>query len=282
VVKIRFTFCTIRLLLFALVAFAPARSYAHDPELHSSVILGSIGFDQRPGASIPLALSFWNEHDQRVVLADFFGKHPVILLMGYFSCPNLCPLTRYGLAEGLAKVSFDAGAEFVVVAVSIDPQETAAAAAKTKAEELATYGRAQTAGGWHFLRGDHAAIDRLTEAVGFRYAYDSRQGQFAHASGIVVLTPGGEVARYLFGLEFAPRDLRLALVEAANNRIGTALDQVLLFCYHYDPLKGQYTPLIMNVMRVAGTATAVLLAGLVVVLRRKEREIGRASEIQGD
>jgi protein SCO1/2 len=269
----------LRFTLYALIALAvlmlaPAPGYGHDPALHPNQVLGVLGFDQRLGANAPLDLVFGDENGRQVALADFFGQRPVILLMGYFSCPNLCPLTRHGLAEGLAGLTFEAGEDFEVVAVSIDPQETTQAAAQAKSEQLAAYGRSWTAAGWHFLTGDHASIDRLAEAVGFRYAYDTRQGQFAHASGIVVLTPEAVVARYLFGLEYKGRDLRLALVEAADNHIGTALDQVLLFCFHYDPLTGQYTPLIMNVVRAAGVATVALLGSLVVVLRRKEREIG--------
>jgi protein SCO1/2 len=266
---LRFTLC-----LFALtvLALAPLRAQAHDPALHPRNVLESLAFEQRMGAQAPFDLFFWDEEGRRVALADFFGRRPVILLMGYFTCPNLCPLTRHALAEGLAGVNFDAGEEFEVVAVSIDPQE--AAAAQTKREQLAVYGRPQTAGGWHFLTGDHATIDRLADAVGFRYAYDARQGQFAHPSGIVVLTPGGEVARYLFGLEYKARDLRLALVEAADNRIGSALDQVMLFCFHYDPLTGQYTGLIMNIVRVAGIATVALLGGMVVMLSKRDRVTG--------
>jgi protein SCO1/2 len=274
---LRLTLCTIIALAVALLAPLPA--YAHDPDLHPRGVLSSIGFDQRLGAQAPLDLVFSDENGRRVALADFFGKRPVLMLMGYFSCPNLCPLTRHGLAEGLAGLNFDAGEQFEVVAVSIDPQEGAAAAAQARAEQLAVYGRPETAGGWHFLTGDHASIDQLAEAVGFRYAYDTRQGQFAHAAGVVVLTPAAVVARYLFGLEYSGRDLRLALVEAADNRIGSALDQVLLFCFHYDPLTGQYTPLIMNIIRVAGLATVALLGGMVVMLRRKEREIGEIKEI---
>jgi protein SCO1/2 len=206
-----------------------------------------------------------------VQLSHFFSGKPVILSMGYYGCPNLCPLTRRGLLASLQQLQFTAGEEFTVLAISIDPEETPELAAQTRDETVQAYGRAAAEPGWHFLTGDHDTIDELSDAVGFRYAYDTRQQAYAHASGVIILTPEGTVSRYLFGLEYAPRDLRLALVEAAANRIGTVIDQVLLFCYHYDPITGEYTMLIMNVLRLAGLATVLSLGGVIALLLHRER-----------
>jgi protein SCO1/2 len=235
--------------------------------------LGALGFDQRLNAQVPLDLHFVDERGQSVALRRFFGEQPVILTLGYFQCPNLCPLTRRALLASLQQIRLAAGKDFAVLAVSIDPTETPAQAGAAKQEYVARYDRPTGDAGWHFLTGDHATIDSLADAVGFRYAFDTRQGQFAHASGVILLTSEGKVARYLFGLEFPPRDLRLALVESAGKRIGSLVDQVLLFCYHYDPVTGQYSLLVMNVLRLAGLLTVAALGGMVLLFLRKERRI---------
>lgn len=253
------------------ILLAPLPVRAHDPDLHPMQVLDAIGFDQRLDAPVPLDLTFVDESGQPVQLSQFFAGKPVILSMGYYDCPNLCPLTRRGMLASLQQLQFTAGEEFTVLAVSIDPEETPALAAQTRDEIVRVYNRSASEVGWHFLTGDHETIDELSDAVGFRYAYDTRQQAYAHASGVVILTPEGTVSRYLFGLEYAPRDLRLALVEATANRIGTVIDQVLLFCYHYDPISGEYTLLIMNVLRVAGLATVLVLGGLIALFLRAER-----------
>jgi protein SCO1/2 len=226
-------------------------------------VLDLIGFDQRLDEQVPLELRFQDETGADVRLGDLFDQEPVILALGYFQCPNLCSLVRVGLVDALRQIRFDAGEQFQVVLVSIDPTETPALAAQVKGETLDTYARPDSAAGWHFLTGDHETIDALAAAVGFRYAYDPVQVQYAHASGLVLLTPQGKVARYLFGLEYAPRDLRLGLVEAAQNRIGSAVDQILLFCYHYNPATGRYTFAILTALRLVGTAF-VLGMGIVI------------------
>jgi protein SCO1/2 len=212
-------------LLMGLWLTAPVQG--HDPTLHETQILGALGFDQRLNAAVPSTLRFVNERGQPVTVGQLWGERPVILTMGHFTCPALCSMVRQELAMGLRDVRFDAGDEFTVIAVSIDPTETPADAARAKAQQLASYGRPETSAGWHFLTSDHATIDQLADAIGFRYAYDARQGQYAHPSGVVILTPDGKVARYLLGLDYAPRDLRLGLVEAVANRIGSVVDQVL-------------------------------------------------------
>jgi protein SCO1 len=262
---------TFLLVLGVTLLLAPRPLRAHDPNLHPLQVLDAIGFDQRLDAPVPLDLTFLDESGQPVQLRHFFDGKPVILSMGYYDCPNLCPLTRRGLLASLQQLRFTAGEEFTVLAVSIDPAETPALAAQTRAELVQAYNRPAAEPGWHFLTGDHDAIDELSDAVGFRYAYDTRQQAYAHASGVIILTPEGTVSRYLLGLEYAPRDLRLALVEATANRIGTVIDQVLLFCYHYDPITGEYTMLIMNVLRLAGLTTVLLLGGVITLLLRRER-----------
>lgn len=259
-------------ILFCLLLFSAVRNpsalYAHDTHTVSREILASIGFDQRLDSQVPPELEFRNEAGQPVKLSDFFGAKPVILSLGYLQCPNLCTLERSALEQSLQQIDFDAGTEFEVLIVSIDPIETAAQATTVKQQLLADYNRPGTETGWHLLTGEHDAIDRLADAVGFRYAYDAEQQQFAHASGLVVLTPRGRVARYLYGLEYAPRDLRLALVEAADNQIGSPVDQLLLFCYHYDPTTGKYSPLIMNLMRLAGLITVTGVGLMILILNR--------------
>lgn len=252
----------------------PTPLSAHEKTPHGSHdILDQLGFDQRLDAQIPLDLAFRDEAGDAVTIGDFFGERPVILVMGYFECPNLCSLVRVGLLDALADLRFDAGQQFEVVLVSIDPAETPAVAARVKAETVQQYNRAGSEAGWHFLTGEHDAVDALAEAVGFRFAYDAKQAQYAHASGLVILTPGGKIARYFLGLEYAARDLRLGLVEAADNRIGSPVDQILLFCYHYNPTTGQYTLAILSAIRWIGIAF-VLGLGFVIwrMLRHEPRE----------
>lgn len=256
-------------LLLISALFYPTGVYAHDTQPSSREILASIGFDQRLDSQVPPELVFKDEAGQPVKLSDFFGQKPVILSMGYLHCPNLCTIERSALNESIKQIKFDAGKEFEVVIASIDPNETPAQAKIVKQQLLFDYNRPGTEAGWHLLTGDHDAIDRLADAIGFRYAYDADQQQFAHPSGLVILTPQGRVARYLYGLEYNPRDLRLALIEAADNKIGSPVDQVLLFCYHYDPTTGKYSPMIMKIMRMAGLTTVAALGVLLFVQIRQ-------------
>jgi protein SCO1 len=263
--------CGIYIFIWLAVLFRSTPVQAHDPTLQPAQVLDALGFDQRLNEVVPQDLVLQDEMGHPVRLGTYFVDRPVILTLGYFACPTLCPLVRQGLLAGLQQIGFTAGQEFEVVMVSLDPTETPAIATEVKQEYVEAYNRPTGANGWHFLTGDHAAIDQLAHAVGFRYAYDTRQDQYAHASGIVILTPSGKIASYLFGIEYAQRDLRLALVEAAAGRIGSPLDQVLLFCYRYDPVTGQYTPQIMNLLRLAGLATVLSLGLAIGVLLRRER-----------
>jgi protein SCO1/2 len=195
----------------------------------------------------------------------------VVLSVVYYECPMLCTLTLNGLVSALATLSFDVGREFEVVTVSFDPREGPELARAKKAAYLRRYERPGAAEGWHFLTGDEEALRAVTSSIGFRYAWDERTKQFAHPAGLVVLTPEGRISRYLYGVEYAPKDLRLALVESAAGRIGGAVDQVLLFCYEYDPETGRYGAVIMRLVRLGGVLTLAGLAGLIFVLRRSER-----------
>ena len=233
-------------------------------------VLNDVGIDQRLNEQIPLDLVFRDESGAPVQLGRYFGGKPVILSLAYYECPMLCTLVLNGLASALKVLSFDAGKEFEIVTVSFNPADTPALAAAKKQTYLKEYGRAGAAAGWHFLTGDAAAIERLTRAVGFRYTYLPEQQQFAHAAGIMVLTPQGKLARYFYGVEFSPRDLRLGLVEAAQNHIGSAVDQLLLFCFHYDPATGKYGAIAMNAVRAGGVLTVVALATFLILMLRRD------------
>lgn len=253
--------------LFTLLGATP--THAHAP---SSDPLSEINFEQKLNEQVPLDLTFRDETGQSVQLGDYFGQKPVILVFAYYGCKNLCALVLDELVESLRELRFDVGNQFKVVTVSIDPRDTSALATEKKTIYMQRYARTGTADGWRFLTGDHLSIDRLAKTVGFRYTYDPELDQYGHPAGIVVLTPQGKISRYFYGLEYSPTDLRLGLVEASANKIGSLVDQVLLRCYRYDPITGKYTPVVMNILRLAGVAT-VLALGLVmfVMFRREQR-----------
>jgi protein SCO1/2 len=234
--------------------------------------LQAVSIDQKLGQQLPLDIVFKDENGHEVKLAQFFGKRPVVLSLVYYDCPMLCTLVLNGMTSAFRVLSFVPGEQYEVVTVSFDPRETPAlAAAKKKiyVDYLADEKRAGAIQGWHFLTGDEANIHRLTEAVGFRYHWDEATNQFAHASGIMVLTPEGKLAQYYYGIEYSPKDLRLGLVEASANKIGTPVDQLLLYCYHYDPATGKYGAVVMNMIRLGGIVTVVGIAGLLLLLRRR-------------
>lgn len=257
------------LLLMALAASAhagPPDPLGGDPASDSAGMPAPVlrvGFDQRLGEQVPLDLEFSDEQGQPVRLGDLFQGRPVILSLAYYSCPMLCGLSLQGIASSLKTLTFDAGKEFQVITVSFDPRDTPAEARTSRSRSLDLYGRPGAAQGWRFLTGGEDAIRRLTGAVGFRYEWDEEQKQYAHATGIVLLTPAGRIARYFFGVEYAPKDLRLGLVEAAEGRIGTLADRLLLLCYQYDPKTGRYSGLALGLVRAGGAATALALGLLV-------------------
>ena len=234
--------------------------------------LKSVGIDQKLNEQLPLELEFTDEKGAKVKLGDYFGKKPVVLSLVYYQCPMLCNQVLNGMVTAFKVMNFKAGDEFEVVTVSFDPRETAALAAAKKStyvNYLPEAKRSSADTGWHFLTGDEASIKRLTDAVGFRYQFDEATNQFAHASGIFVSTSEGKLARYFYGIEYAPRDLRLGLIEAADNKIGSRVDQLLLYCYHYDPATGKYGAAIMKVMQAAGIVTLVAMVGMFLVMRKR-------------
>jgi protein SCO1/2 len=234
--------------------------------------LEGVGVDQRLDHPVPLDLEFVDESGKAVRLADYFHPtKPVILTLAYYGCPMLCTQVLNGTASSLKGVGLVPGKDFEMITVSFDSTEAPALAYAKRANYL---DRADVPGienTWHFLTGGARSIGALTEAVGFHYAWDAETEQFAHSSVLMVLTPDGRVSRYLFGMEFAPRDLRFALIEASENRIGNVVDQVLLFCYHYDPATGQYGAAIMNILRLAAVLTFVGIVGLILGLLRRDR-----------
>jgi len=241
-------------------------------------ILRNVAIEQRLDRPLPLDLPFRDESGRTVHLSDYFGKRPVVLVLAYYNCPMLCTQVLNGLLSSLRVLTFDAGREFEVVTVSFDPRDTPAAARAKKEPYVARYGRPGAAAGWHFLTGEPRSIASLTDAVGFRYSWDERIGQFAHASAIYVATPDGRLSRYFFGIEYAPRDLRLALVEASRGKIGSPVDQLLLYCYHYDPAAARYGAVVMNMVRLGGIAAVLVLATFLSVMwRRDRREAVRAA-----
>lgn len=246
-------------------------AWAHTAGATQPGVPPDVSFDQRLGATVPLDGTFRSDDDQATTLRAAMAGRPAVLVMLYYKCTMLCPLLLDGMVRGLRELSFTAGREYQVIAVSINPKETPAIAAAKKRETLQRYSRPGAERGWSFLTGDEAAIRPLADAVGFRYAYDARHDEYAHPAGLVLLTADGRVARYFYGVEFPERDLRLGLVEAAQNRIGSPIDKVLLLCYHYDPLTGKYGLVIMNVIRLAGSATVVVLGSFVAVMLRRDR-----------
>jgi len=266
----------------ALAAFvwgaAPAYAqYAAGPQRPNAAsqkpeILKNVGIDQKIGQQLPLDLTFKNEVGREVRLGEFFTGRPVVLALAYYDCPMLCTQVLNGMTAALKTLSFDAGRDFEVVVVSIDPRDNFQIAAHKKASYVEHYGRPQTAAGWHFLTGAETSIKPLADALGFRYAYDTNIKQYAHGAAIYVATPKGVISRYLLGIDFAPRDLRLALVEASNNVLGSVVDQVLLLCYHYDPATGKYGAATLNAVRIGFVATVgAFLVFLFVSLREERR-----------
>jgi len=256
-------------LLAIALAAAAARAEDRPPQLRD------VAFDQRLGDPVPLDVPFRDEDGKTVTLRDYTGT-PMLLVPAYYTCPMLCTLVLNGVVSMLRALPFDAGKEFTVVTFSFDPKDDPAAATAKKATYIGEYRRLGAEGGWHFLTGDAASIDALTKAIGFRATWDEPNKQFAHASGIVLVTPQGRITKYFYGVEFSARDLRLAIVEASANQIGTVVDQLLLFCFHYDPATGRYSRLALDVVRAGGVLTLAAMAGMIGWWLRRER-LGRAA-----
>lgn len=248
-----------------------------EPSEPLDAILASAQFEQNLGDQVPLDLTFRDEAGQTVQLADLVTDKPTILTMNYYECDSLCPLIMDNAAGALKLIPFTMGEDYNIITVSIDPDETPDMAATVKEHMVARYERDGAAQSWRLLTGDKAMIDRLAEAVGFNYAWDETWQQYAHPSGLILLGPGGKVARYIYGFEFNPRDLRLALVEASDNRIASPVDHVLLFCYRYNPSIGKYSAIAFNTMRLGGLATIIGLTLFVGILLRRERQVPNPS-----
>jgi protein SCO1 len=239
------------------------------PASAKPVGMDDVGIHQRLEQQIPLDLTFRDESGKTVQLGDYIGKKPVILNFVYYRCPMLCPELLIGLESSLKVLKFNVGKEFDVVTVSFDPNDTPQLATSKKADMLKRYGRPGAENGWHFLTGQAQSITALAEAAGFQYRFDKKTGQFAHATAIMVLTSEGKLSQYYYGVDFSPKDLRLSLIQASDNKIGTLTDAVLLYCFHYDPATGKYSVIIGRVIQMAGGLTILLIGGMLLLLSKR-------------
>jgi protein SCO1 len=229
-----------------------------------------VTFSQRLGERLPLDARLEDESGRDVTLGDYFGRKPVVLAFVYYQCPMLCPLVMNGISSALKVVPFTAGREFDVVLISFDPRDTPEAANAKKRAHLLHWAVPETAEGWHLLTGAEPEVRRIASAAGFTYEWDEETQQFAHVSGVLVATPDGRLSRYFYGVEFSPKDLRLALVDSSQGRLGSVVEELLLYCFHYDPSSGKYGAVFMNIMRLGGVLTVALILGFVVLMRLRE------------
>ncbi|HEY6936315.1 MAG TPA: SCO family protein [Terriglobales bacterium] len=259
----------------------PDAASAGAPSGQLPPILKNVRYEQKLDSQVPLSLSFHDESGKPVRLGGYFGVKPVVLILAYYRCPMLCSQVLAGATHAFRQLPFRIGQQFNVLTVSFDPRETPALAAASKQTYIASYGQPQAAEGWHFLTGQQPQITALTQAVGFHYAWDTQTQQYAHATGIVVLTPSGKVAQYFYGIDYPAQDLRLALVQSSQERIGSLTDEVLLFCSHYDPNSGRYTAIMGRVLQIAGAFTLLILGGVLFLLfyldKKKRLELEKAA-----
>jgi protein SCO1 len=234
--------------------------------------LKEVTFKQRLNEPLPLDETFKDEYGRTVRLGQYFNQsRPVVLAFVYYRCPMLCSQVMRGISSSLrALTTMSAGQEFEVVLISFDPRDTPAAALKKKQEHLAQWRAENTSGGWHMLTGDEAAIERVTKAAGFTYQFDPVTGQFAHVSGVLVATPQGKLHRYFYGVEYSPKELRMALVDSGQGKVGSLIDELLLYCYHYDPETGRYGATVMNLVRLGGVLTVGAMVAFFVISRRRD------------
>jgi len=272
--------------LFLVPCVAIAQSWGQGPPPRRAPIpagekprdLEEVRIDQRLNESLPLDAVFRDENGNEVKLGSYFGNKPVVLAFVYYSCPMLCNQVLNGMTSGLDVLkAFNIGKEFQVVTVSFDPRETPELARQKKDTYIKWYKREGASEGWHFLTGDQANIDRITEAAGFYYKWDEKTTQFIHSSGIMIATHDGRLARYFYGIEYAPKDLKLGLIEASDGKIGNAVDQLLLYCYHYDPASGKYGLMVMNLMMAGGALTLIAMIVMFIVFRRRELSARQAN-----
>jgi protein SCO1/2 len=239
-------------------------------------ILQQVGIDQRIGQQLPLDVTFRDETGRSVPLRNYFGQRPVLLTLVYYQCPMLCSQVLNGVVSSLLTLNLNVGRDFDVLTVSFDPSDKPYVATEKRNTYLRRYGRAGAEKGWHFLTGETPAIEALTKAAGFRYVWDPKIQQYAHAAGIMVATPDGRLSRYFYGIEYAPKDLRLALVESSEGKLGNVVDQLVLYCYHYDPATGKYGAVVTNMLRLGGALTLLLLGGFLAVAWRRELRLKTA------
>ena len=243
-------------------------------------ILDQVGLDQKLNSQVPLDAMFVDEHGQAVQLKQYFGAKPVILIMVYYQCPMLCTQVLTGFTGAMLGVrKFNIGREFDVVTISIDPRDGPQEALEAKKRYIQRYRRPEAEKGWHFLTGKKDQIDLVAQAVGFRYVWDPEVQQYAHASGIMLVTPQGRVAQYYYGIEYAPRDIQLGLVEASQGKIGNIVDEVLLYCFHYDPRQGRYGAVIFNILRLCALATVLVLGGFMLFMFRRDALAARRGRL---
>lgn len=275
-------YSTLRVAAVAAALALPALSQRVGPEMPRSEdlqqqnarpqVLMNVGVDQKLGAHLPLDSKFRDETGKEVALSEYFGpgRKPALLALVYYDCPMLCNQVLNGLTGALMALKFDVGKEFDVVAVSFDPRETPEMAAAKKKHYVDRYRRPGTAQGWHFLTGSPESIKAITETTGFRYVWDDKTNQFAHGSAVILITPEGKVAQYYYGIEYSPKDMRLGMIEASKEKIGTVVDQLILFCYHYDPTTGKYGAVAMNFLRLGGILTMLVLGTFMFVSFRRD------------
>jgi protein SCO1/2 len=269
----------VMLITIALIGATPNTA---DAQPKAAGITSEVGFDQNLGADVPLDLPFRDEAGREIRLSDLFGKRPVIVVPVYYGCPLLCGQVLAGLTRGLKPLSLDAGKDFDVIAFSINPDEGPALATSKKEAYLERYDRPGTESGWHFLTGDDTSIKALATTIGFRFTFNASTKLYAHAAGIVVVTPGGRVARYFYGIDFPPKELELELKRAQTGRVGAPIGRLLLLCYDYDAATGKYTLSIVRLIRVLGTSTALALAGFVLFMFRREAKQRRLNRSLDD
>jgi len=246
-------------------------------------VLQKVGVSQHLNQQLPLDAAFVDESGKAVKLGDYFGKHPAILSLVYYTCPMLCSEELDGITSSLEMVKLTPGKDFDVVVISIDPSDTPEQAAKSKALYVKRYGRPETAAGWHFLTGQRPAIDAVTNAVGFGYVRvpgpDGKLSQFAHASSIEIVTPEGKLAQYYLGVEYSPKDMLLGLIDASGNKIGSPVANILTYCYHYDPQTNRHSLIIARVVQVGGMITVAGLGGFMFLMFRRDVNLAREHDL---
>ncbi len=261
--------------VFTICLLVPASAQfwqQREPEKSTNVNLArDITIEQKLNEQVPLDLTFRDETGKTVPLKQYFGQKPVLLTLVYYECPSLCGLVLQGLLKSLRVLNYTPGEQFEIVTVSISPSETPELAATKKQNFLKEYGRLDAAKGWHWLTGDEKNIRALADAVGFRYVYDPKSKQYAHAAGIMLLTPSGRVSRYFYGIEYSPRDLRLGIMDASQGKVGSLVEKVILFCYQYDPTTGKYSLVIIRVVQLASTLTVLVLGGFMATQFYREK-----------